>query len=106
MLVEPAEKPDQQNDRNGDPDQPEQKTSTHFVLLVRLAHINVRWELRFHGKAAGRERTKTGPCYARGHVRVRVPVQASRDRIRGGRSFHLLYNTNRMWAPLAKVRFL
>jgi len=46
-LVEPAEQPDQQDDWDRDPDQPEQKTFTHCVLLVRLAHINVRWELRF-----------------------------------------------------------
>src|SRR3954465_11447778 len=48
-LVEPAEQPDQQDDWDRNPDQPEQKTFTHCVLLFRLAHINVRWELRFHG---------------------------------------------------------
>ena len=57
-LVEPAEQPDQQDDWDRDPDQPEQKTFTHCVLLYRLAHINVRWELRFHGKRAGRERDR------------------------------------------------
>jgi hypothetical protein len=35
-LVEPAEEPDQQDDGNRDPDQPEQKTSTHCVLLFGL----------------------------------------------------------------------
>jgi hypothetical protein len=32
--VEPAEKPDQQDDGNRNSDQPEQKTSTHCVLLL------------------------------------------------------------------------
>src|SRR3954470_21446560 len=57
-LVEPAEQPDQQDDWDRDPDQPEQKTFTHCVLL-RLAHINVHWELRFHGM------TRVG-CFASG----------------------------------------
>ena len=32
-LVDPAEEPDQQDDGNRDPDQPEQKTSTHWFLF-------------------------------------------------------------------------
>jgi hypothetical protein len=76
-LVEPAEQPYQQDDWDRDPDQPEQKTFTHCVLLYRLAHINVRWELRFHGKAAGGERTKTGSLLSAGsRAHVPVPVQA------------------------------
>ena len=35
-LVEPAEQPDQQDDGDRYPDQPEQKTSTHCVLLLGL----------------------------------------------------------------------
>ena len=35
-LVEPAEQPDQQDDGDRYPDQPEQKTSTHCVLLSGL----------------------------------------------------------------------
>jgi hypothetical protein len=58
-LVEPAEQPDQQDDWDRDPDQPEQKTSTHYVLLLRFAHLNARWELRFHEVATLR-RVQTG----------------------------------------------
>jgi hypothetical protein len=60
QLMEPAEQPDQQDDGDRDPDQPEQKTFTHCVLLVRLAHINVRWELRFHGMTQAESREKAG----------------------------------------------
>ena len=35
-LVESAEEPNQEDDGNRDPDQPEQKTSTHCVLLFGL----------------------------------------------------------------------
>jgi hypothetical protein len=64
-LVEPTEQPNQQDDGDRDPDQPEQKTSTHCVLLLRFAHINARWELRFHEVAT---------LEARGHW-VRVPLR-------------------------------
>ena len=83
--MEPAEKPDQQNDRDRDPDQPEQKTFTHYVLLVRLAHINVRWELRFHGKTAAESGHKQGRRCARGSRARARPGASGRDRIRGGR---------------------
>src|SRR3954471_5638025 len=79
-LVEPAEQPDQQDDWDRDPDQPEQKTFTHCVLLFRLAHINVRWELRFHGMTRA-ERGEAGSC-ERGRVRVRS-VQARWEYICG-----------------------
>jgi hypothetical protein len=69
-LVEPAEQPDQQDDGDRDPDQPEQKTFTHCVLLFRLAHINVRWELRFHVTKRAGAGKKQGLC-ERGRVRVR-----------------------------------
>ena len=61
-LVKPAEQPDQQDDGNRDPDQPEQKTFTHCVLLFPLAHINVRWELRFHGITRAESGEKQGLC--------------------------------------------
>ncbi|MEA2923629.1 MAG: hypothetical protein QOD25_751 [Alphaproteobacteria bacterium] len=70
-LVKPAEQPDQQDDWDRDPDQPEQKTFTHCVLLFRLAHINVRWELRFHGMT----RTESGEksrVFASGVARARA----------------------------------
>jgi len=63
-LVEPAEQPDQQDDWDRDPDQPEQKTFTHCVLLFRLAHINVRWELRFHGMTQAESGGKAGSLRA------------------------------------------
>ena len=69
-LVEPAEQPDEQDDGDRDPDQPEQKTFTHCVLLFRLAHINVRWELRFHGMTRAESGEKQGLC-ERGRVRLR-----------------------------------
>ena len=69
-LVEPTEKPNQQDDGDRDPDQPEQKTFTHCVLLFRLAHINVRWELRFHVTKRAGAGKKQGLC-ERGRVRVR-----------------------------------
>ena len=64
-LVEPAEQPDQQDDWDRNPDQPEQKTFTHCVLLFRLAHINVRWELRFHGMTQAESGQKQGLCEQR-----------------------------------------
>src|SRR6185312_6072522 len=63
-LVEPAEQPDQQDDWDRNPDQPEQKTFTHCVLLFRLAHINVRWELRFHGMTQAESGGKAGSLRA------------------------------------------
>src|SRR4029450_9700626 len=33
-LMKPAEKPDEKDDRNGNPNQPEQKTATHSVSSV------------------------------------------------------------------------
>ena len=61
-LVKPAEQPDQQDNGDRDPDQPEQKTFTHCVLLLPLAHINVRWELRFHGITRAESGEKQGLC--------------------------------------------
>src|SRR6476660_10647592 len=80
-LVEPAEQPDQQDDWDRNPDQPEQKTFTHCVLLCRLAHINVRWELRFHGMTQAEKRGKSrvvasGVAHLRPPVRTRPPGSA------------------------------
>src|SRR6476660_8210897 len=69
-LVEPAEQPDQQDDWDRDPDQPEQKTFTHCILLFRLAHINVRWELRFHGNEAAAGAGKAGCMRAGSRARA------------------------------------
>src|SRR4051794_25122821 len=81
-LMEPAEQPNQQDDGDRDPDQPEQKTFTHCVLLVRLAHINVRWELRFHGMTRGRRAGKS-KVFARGSRACASRCEPGREYIRG-----------------------
>jgi hypothetical protein len=45
--MEPAKGPDEKDDRNGDTDQPEQKTSTHGFLLFVVRANNGAFELRF-----------------------------------------------------------
>ena len=46
-LVEPAEEPDEKNDRDGYTDQPQQKTSTHSFLLYRwFPHLTSALNLR------------------------------------------------------------
>jgi len=45
--VEPTERPDEKDDREGNTDQPEQKTSTHHFLLLLVSRPNVVSELKF-----------------------------------------------------------
>jgi hypothetical protein len=47
-LVEPAESPDEKDDRDRYADQPKQKTSTHNFLLLVASQPNVGSKLRFH----------------------------------------------------------
>jgi len=54
-LVEPAEEPDEKNDRDGYTDQPQQKTSTHSFLLYRwFPHLTSALNLRSN-RCQGRE---------------------------------------------------
>jgi hypothetical protein len=54
-LVEPAEEPDEKDDRDGYTDQPQQKTSTHSFLLYRwFPHLTSALNLRSN-RCQGRE---------------------------------------------------
>ncbi len=63
-LVEPAEGPDEKDDRDRYADQPKQKTSTHNFLLLVAPQPNVGSELKFRARSqtgsARRVRTPTG----------------------------------------------
>jgi hypothetical protein len=49
--VEPAEGPDEKDDRDRYADQPKQKTSTHNFLLLVASQPNVGSELKFHARS-------------------------------------------------------
>jgi hypothetical protein len=54
-LVEPAEEPDEKDDRDGYTDQPQQKTSTHSFLLYRwFPHLTAALNLSSN-RCQGRE---------------------------------------------------
>jgi hypothetical protein len=54
-LVEPAEEPDEKDDRDGYTDQPQQKTSTHSFLLYRwFSHLTAALNLSSN-RCQGRE---------------------------------------------------
>lgn len=52
--MEPAEGPDEKDDRDRYADQPKQKTSTHNFLLLVASQPNVGSELKFHARKAAR----------------------------------------------------
>src|SRR5262245_11163035 len=70
ILVEPAEDPDEKDDRDGYTDQPQQKTSTHSFLLYRwFSHLTAALNLGSN-RCQGRE--------------YRCAVAARRSRADGG----------------------
>jgi hypothetical protein len=46
-LAQATEQPDQQDDRQRNANQPQQKTATHFHLLIKDARTNARFDLGF-----------------------------------------------------------
>jgi hypothetical protein len=53
-LMQPAEKPDEKDDRKGNSNQPEQKTATHSVSSVGVCSTNVPREARFRESDSSR----------------------------------------------------
>ena len=57
--MQPAEQPDEKDDRKGNSDQPEQKTATHSVSSAGVCSTNVGCEAKFQdsdGSCLGRRR--------------------------------------------------